>query len=167
MTRTRAILTALLLTIGLTVPAVILAAPAYAWTCSDGYCHAISHRSPDDGYDDPIGVKCGVNMAVYWIAEGQNSQALGCNDVNAYYLRPGHSLNCYIGGAWTELAENPTGTGYWGTFGLSAWMAGTTYLCVDAKWDTIGGGGGGGGGGGTWLLPNSSLAGGGGGGSSW
>jgi hypothetical protein len=140
----------LALVLGLTA-ALLVAPPAYAWSCSDSYCHAISHRSPDDGYSNTIYVRCGTNMVQYALNVGQNSQAVGCNDVNAFHLYSGHSLNCYIQGGWIEVAENWTAENRWYNNYLGAFGDNTTYLCVDAWAGTIGGGqGGGGGGGGTW-----------------
>lgn len=116
------------------------------WTCSDGVCKSIAHRSPDDGYDSPFLVRCGANLVQYSIGEGQESRTIGCNDVNQFFVRAHHSLNCNIDGTWVEVYQNPTDTGYWRWHDYFH----TLLLCVDAHVDTIGGGGGGGGGGGTW-----------------
>jgi hypothetical protein len=127
----------------------MLAPGAWAWSCSDGVCKALSHRQPDDGYDNAFLVQCGINNIQYSIGEGQSSQAIGCNDVNNIYMRSGHSLNCYINGTWIEVYENAGPSGYWRPFSYGGNQ--TSLLCVDAWYGTIaGGGGGGGGGGGTW-----------------
>lgn len=128
-----------------TTPEPVALPAANAWTCSDGDCRQVNHKSPDDGYDSPIPVQCGTNLIRYDIAEGQSSLALGCNDVNRIGAKPGHKVSCWIGGDLTIIVTRDD------TYTTVKWAVAygpENLLCVDGAYDAATGGGGGGGGGG-------------------
>src|SRR5687768_2811493 len=74
---------------------VAVQAPAQAGAlCEVGHiCGDFTHKSPDEGYDDPIKVTCDWNdkSPVQWIAEGQSAT---CHDTDGFYVPSGKNITC-------------------------------------------------------------------------
>lgn len=71
------------------------AAPASAGTCTATLCGSIRHYSPDDGYDDPILIRCdyGVPATNHLLYEGETSTKY-CKDTDQVYTRTNEEIWC-------------------------------------------------------------------------
>lgn len=57
-------------------------------------CGTVRHYSPDDGYDDPIAIRCDYGEGpTQFVYEGQSS-TLRCKDTDEIYIRSNEELWC-------------------------------------------------------------------------
>lgn len=83
--------------------------PASAGNCTAWLCGTISHYSPDEGYDDPIAIRCDYGSGpTEFVYEGQSS-TMRCHDTDEVYVRDNEEIHC----RYRKYTGPDTGTYYW------------------------------------------------------
>ena len=101
--------------LGTSASAAVEASPVQASIVKTGvvcetlhFCGDFYHKSPDEGYDDPIKITCdyGDKSPVQYIAEGEHAT---CHDTDGFYVPSGKNVTCTAAGWDTWLTYNETG----------------------------------------------------------
>lgn len=81
---------------------------------------SLYHYSPDDGYDQPILVKCATTFSNVLVMEGDSIPA-GCHGMSQIFVRDNEEIWCKYDLVWKKQFDTPG----WRTMSNTGWSDGS------------------------------------------